>query len=136
MMTPVPGVGDVPYPRPRLMRPPKLADQLCRYSFPLSQCRNQAAWKAPLRDLPRHGLGSETTQIYSSASIGEQMFMYKESTRLQVESAKVLSQVTCCHKIHLKVVCRLALAIWSYWYGCRERIFLNIAKASNPLETP
>ena len=36
----------------------------------------------------------------------------------------------------LKVVCRLALAIWSYWYGCRERIFLNIAKASNPLETP
>ena len=36
----------------------------------------------------------------------------------------------------LKVVCRLALAIWSYWYGCRERIFLNISKASNPLETP
>ena len=36
----------------------------------------------------------------------------------------------------LKVVCRLALAIWSYWYGCRERIFLNITKAANPLETP
>ena len=36
----------------------------------------------------------------------------------------------------LKVVCRLALAIWSYWYGCRERIFLNISKASNPLKTP
>ena len=37
---------------------------------------------------------------------------------------------------YLKVVCRLALAIWSYWYGCRERIFLNISKAANPLETP
>ena len=36
----------------------------------------------------------------------------------------------------LKVVCRLALAIWSYWYGCRERIFLNISNAANPLETP
>ena len=36
----------------------------------------------------------------------------------------------------LKVVCRLALAIWSYWYGCRERIFLNISKAANPRETP
>ena len=38
--------------------------------------------------------------------------------------------------IRLKVVCRLALAIWSYWYGCREQIFLNISKAANPLETP
>ena len=36
----------------------------------------------------------------------------------------------------LKVVCRLALAIWSYWHGCIERIFLNISKAANPLETP
>ena len=36
----------------------------------------------------------------------------------------------------LKVVCRLAWAIWSYWYGCRERIFLNISKASNPPEIP
>ena len=39
-------------------------------------------------------------------------------------------------RCRLKVVCRLALVIWSYWYGCRERIFLNISKASNPLETP
>ena len=26
----------------------------------------------------------------------------------------------------LKVVCHLALVIWSYWHGCREQIFLNI----------
>ena len=39
------------------------------------------------------------------------------------------------HKL-LKVVCHLALAIWSYWHGCREWIFLNISNASNPMETP
>ena len=36
----------------------------------------------------------------------------------------------------LKVVCRLALTIWSYWHGCREQIFLNISNASNAMETP
>ena len=36
----------------------------------------------------------------------------------------------------LKVVCRLALTIWSYWHGCREQIFLNISNASNYMETP
>ena len=36
----------------------------------------------------------------------------------------------------LKVVCRLALTIWSYWHGCREQIFLNISNASNSMETP
>ena len=36
----------------------------------------------------------------------------------------------------LKVVCRLALTIWSYWHGCREQIFLNISNASNSMEPP
>ena len=30
----------------------------------------------------------------------------------------------------------VALAIWSYWHGSRERIFLNISSASNPWKTP
>ena len=34
------------------------------------------------------------------------------------------------------VLCHIALAVWSYWHGCRERIFLNISNASNPMETP
>ena len=38
--------------------------------------------------------------------------------------------------VPLKVVCRLALTIWSYWHGCREQIFLNISNASNSMETP
>ena len=38
----------------------------------------------------------------------------------------------------LKIVCHLALTIWSYCHGCREQIFLNIYNASNSmkLETP
>ena len=35
----------------------------------------------------------------------------------------------------IKVVCRLALTIWSYWHGCREQVFLNISNASNSMET-
>ena len=52
------------------------------------------------------------------------------------ESRTLTARPNATQTCALKVVCRLALAIWSYWYGCRERIFLNITKASNPLETP
>ena len=46
----------------------------------------------------------------------------------------VLCQKGSTLPLKVVIVCHLALAIWSYWHGCRERIFLNISNASNPTE--
>ena len=87
---------------------------------------------APWTEIPGGILGEA---VYTRAPYRDSCWAtVRKTDRISVTAslAKLASQV----QFHpLKVVCHLALTIWSYWHGCREQIFLNISNASNSMET-
>ena len=77
--------------------------------------------------------------MWKSASLVRRPMRMAPLFRIMDEGSSGVEKVAVIWRMEallLKVVCRLVLAIWSYLYGCREQIFLNISKAANPLETP
>ena len=119
--------------------PPAALTALASQAARCSRACSVYVWSGQLSYLQKNGNGSSSTDSSRpSCRHGQAVTKSAQSDNLHwMATFRATKRYTPLQTPHasLKVVCRLALTIWSYWHGCREQIFLNISNASNYMET-